>query len=185
MQTMNMRMLFLALSAIAVAGCQTVDELSKEGKEGGAATVEDQGLSPAEMEAMDAQAGGANKGEGYPSADGSDGGRGGDGARVIYFEYDSDEIRPEFRSAIEAHAAYITSHPDTVVTLEGHADERGSREYNLALGERRALAVRKQITLLGGSVSQVRTVSYGEEHPDSPGHDESAFSLNRRVEISY
>ena len=119
MQTMNMRMLILALPAIAVAGCQTVDELSKEG---GAATVEDQGLSPAEMEAMDAQAGGANKGEGYPSADGSDGGRGGDGARVIYFEYDSDEIRSEFRSAIEAHAAYITSHPDTVVTLEGHAD---------------------------------------------------------------
>jgi len=180
MQTMNMRMLILALSALAVAGCQTVDELSKEG---GAATVEDQGLSPAEMEAMDAQAGGANKG--YPSADGSDGGRGGDGARVIYFEYDSDEIRPEFRSAIEAHAAYITSHPDTVVTLEGHADERGSREYNLALGERRALAVRKQITLLGGSASQVRTVSYGEEHPDSPGHDESAYSLNRRVVISY
>lgn len=182
MQTMNMRMLILALSALAVAGCQTVDELSKEDS---AATVEDQGISPAEMEAMDAQAGGAKKGEGYPNADGSDGGRGGDGARVIYFEYDSDEIRPEFRSAIEAHAAYITSHPDTVITLEGHADERGSREYNLALGERRALAVRKQITLLGGSASQMRTVSYGEEHPDSPGHDESAFSLNRRVEISY
>ncbi|MGH8554122.1 MAG: peptidoglycan-associated lipoprotein Pal [Gammaproteobacteria bacterium] len=181
MQTINMRMLILALSALAVAGCQTVDELSKENS---AATVEDQGISPAEMEAMDAQAGGADKG-GYPNADVSGGGRGGEGARVIYFEYDSDEIRPEFRSAIEAHAAYIASHPGTVITLEGHADERGSREYNLALGERRALAVRKQITLLGGSASQVRSVSYGEEHPNSPGHDESAYALNRRVEISY
>lgn len=105
--------------------------------------------------------------------------------RVIYFEYDSADIKLEFRSVIEAHAAYLNEHPDTIMTLEGHADERGSREYNLALGERRATAVRRQLVLLGASAGQIRTVSYGEERPVSEDHNEQAYSLNRRVEILY
>lgn len=105
--------------------------------------------------------------------------------RIIYFAYDSSEVRPEFRPAIEAHARYLADNPNTIVTLEGHADERGSREYNLALGENRANSVKRQLSLLGASAGQIRTVSYGEERPAVDGHDESAWSQNRRVVIVY
>ena len=105
--------------------------------------------------------------------------------RVIYFEYDSSEIRSEYRSAIEAHAAYLSQNADTTVTLEGHADERGSREYNLALGERRAQSIKQQMLILGASSSQIRLVSYGEERPEVDGHDEASWQQNRRVEILY
>jgi len=105
--------------------------------------------------------------------------------RVIYFEYDSSEIRSEYRSAIEAHSAYLSQNADTTITLEGHADERGSREYNLALGERRAQSIKQQMLLLGASSSQIRLVSYGEERPEVDGHDEASWQQNRRVEILY
>ena len=105
--------------------------------------------------------------------------------RIIYFEYNSDEIRSEYRSTIEAHAAYLSQNPSTTITLEGHADERGSREYNLALGERRAQSIKQQMTLLGADSSQIRLVSYGEERPAIDGHDEASWQQNRRVEILY
>jgi peptidoglycan-associated lipoprotein len=105
--------------------------------------------------------------------------------RIIYFEYNSNEIRSEYRSTIEAHANYLSQNPSTTITLEGHADERGSREYNLALGESRALAVKQQMLILGASSSQIRLVSYGEERPAVDGHDESSWQQNRRVEIIY
>ncbi|MCP5143340.1 MAG: peptidoglycan-associated lipoprotein Pal [Gammaproteobacteria bacterium] len=105
--------------------------------------------------------------------------------RVIYFDYDSDSMREEYRPIIEAHARYLASRPDSTMTLEGHADERGSREYNLALGERRAMSIRRQLVLLGASANQVRTVSYGEERPVAEGHDEASYQVNRRVEIIY
>lgn len=105
--------------------------------------------------------------------------------RVIYFEYNESEIQEQYRAVIEAHATYLSQNPQVTVTLEGHADERGSREYNLALGERRSMAVEQQFSVLGVSTSQIRTVSYGEERPISAGHDESSWGLNRRVEIIY
>jgi peptidoglycan-associated lipoprotein len=105
--------------------------------------------------------------------------------RVIYFDLDSSNVRSDFSATIEAHAAYLAANSDVSIRLEGHADERGSREYNLALGERRALAVRKRLVLLGASAAQVRAVSYGEERPVSGGSDENSYALNRRVEITY
>ncbi len=105
--------------------------------------------------------------------------------RVIYFDYDSANIRADFNDTVAAHAALLAANPGTTVTLEGHADERGSREYNLALGERRALAVRRQLVLLGASAGQVTAVSYGEEQPAADGHDEQSYGLNRRVELVY
>ncbi len=105
--------------------------------------------------------------------------------RIIYFEFDSSEIQPQFRDTIEAHAAFLMANPNVVVSLEGHADERGSREYNLALGERRSQTVKRQMVLLGASPSQIRSTSYGEERPVSEEHDEFAWSQNRRVEIIY
>ena len=105
--------------------------------------------------------------------------------RIIYFDYDSATIRSDFADTIAAHANFLAHNPGSSVTLEGHADERGSREYNLALGERRALAVRRQLVLLGASAGQIQTVSYGEERPVEDGHDEGSYSLNRRVELVY
>lgn len=105
--------------------------------------------------------------------------------RVIYFDYDSANIRGDFTETVSAHASYLAANPATSVTLEGHADERGSREYNLALGERRALAVRRQLVLLGASAGQIKTVSYGEERPAVDDHEEQSYGLNRRVELVY
>ncbi len=105
--------------------------------------------------------------------------------RTIYFDYDSSDILPEYQKAVEAHAAYLASHPEKTMALEGHADERGSREYNLALGERRAQSVKRQMVLLGAGTAQIRTTSYGEERPVVDAHDDAAWSQNRRVEIVY
>ncbi|MBK8163798.1 MAG: peptidoglycan-associated lipoprotein Pal [Gammaproteobacteria bacterium] len=105
--------------------------------------------------------------------------------RVIYFDFDKADIRPEFRDIVQAHAAYLGQNANVSVTLEGHADERGSREYNIGLGERRAIAVKNVLTLQGAGSSQVETVSYGEERPVAMGHDEQSWGLNRRVEIVY
>ena len=105
--------------------------------------------------------------------------------RTIYFEYDSSEISSDYRSTVEAHSLYLQQNPSTSVILEGHGDERGSREYNLALGERRAKAVKQQMLLLGANSNQIKLVSYGEERPASHGQDESSWLQNRRVEILY
>jgi peptidoglycan-associated lipoprotein len=104
---------------------------------------------------------------------------------VIYFEYDSSEIRQEYVSVVAAHAAYLAKYPTAHARLEGHTDERGSREYNIGLGERRAQTVRKALQLQGVTDAQITTVSYGEERPAAEGSDETAYSRNRRVEISY
>lgn len=106
-------------------------------------------------------------------------------ARIIYFDYDSNTIKPEFQSLIEAHARFLKQNPKRHVVLEGNTDERGGSEYNLALGQRRAEAVRQALELLGVSDSQVEAVSFGKEKPAVEGHDESAWAKNRRVEIAY
>jgi peptidoglycan-associated lipoprotein len=105
--------------------------------------------------------------------------------RLIYFDFDSAEIRGEGTDVVAAHAKFLASHPDARVRLEGHTDERGSREYNIGLGERRAQSVRRALLLQGASMSQISTVSYGEERPAVPGHDEGAWAKDRRVEIVY
>jgi peptidoglycan-associated lipoprotein len=105
--------------------------------------------------------------------------------RVVYFDFDSSAIRDDALPVIRAHADYLASNSQVNFTLEGHADERGTREYNLALGERRADAVRRLLIANGVSPAQVRVVSYGEERPAVLGHDESAWSMNRRAELVY
>ena len=102
----------------------------------------------------------------------------------IYFEYDSSSLTAEGQAIIEAHAGFLNGNSVSVV-LEGHVDERGTREYNLALGERRAMAAADVLMALGIDSSRIETVSYGEENPIAEGHDESAWSMNRRVEIRY
>ncbi len=105
--------------------------------------------------------------------------------RIIYFVYDSSEVQPEYLSVINNHANYLASNKGASVILEGHADERGSPEYNVALGEQRARSVAKLMKLQGVADSQIQLVSYGEEKPAVTGHDENAWLQNRRVEITY
>jgi peptidoglycan-associated lipoprotein len=105
--------------------------------------------------------------------------------RVVYFDLDQTVIKPEFQAQIACHAAYLRQFPEARVRLEGNADERGSREYNLGLGERRGNAVQSALSAAGASSSQLNVVSYGEERPVCHQHDESCWSKNRRVEIIY
>ena len=104
---------------------------------------------------------------------------------TIYFDFDSSEIKGEGTDIVSAQAKYLSMHPSIHVRLEGNTDERGSREYNIGLGERRAQAVRRALLLQGASDAQISTVSYGAERPVDAGHDEAAWAKNRRVEIVY
>lgn len=105
--------------------------------------------------------------------------------RVIYFEFDRSNVRAQFRPIIEAHAQYMRANPSARVILEGHADERGSREYNLGLGERRGNAVSEAVEANGGADRQIEVVSYGEERPVCRDSNEDCWQRNRRVEIVY
>jgi peptidoglycan-associated lipoprotein len=106
-------------------------------------------------------------------------------SRIIYFEFDSAKLTSESIEILEVHGNFIAGNGEVTVRLEGHADERGSREYNIALGDRRAQSVRRVLLFQGASVDQVETVSYGEEQPASTDQTEEAWSLNRRVELIY
>ncbi len=136
----------------------------------------------------------------YGSDDGADtSGTGGDGmgdgeffddtmeelGSVIYFEFNSSDVRAQDQDLVAAHAIALNADSYVSVRLEGHADERGSREYNIGLGERRAQAVRQMLMIQGVGASQIQTVSFGEERPDSMGSSESDYAQNRRVEIKY
>lgn len=105
--------------------------------------------------------------------------------RSIFFDFDDDSIRSSDRPVLETHGRYLASRSGLAIKLEGHADERGSKEYNLALGQRRAESVLKSLQMLGARTSQMEAISWGEEKPRAPGHDESAWSQNRRVDIQY
>ncbi|MDP1709205.1 MAG: peptidoglycan-associated lipoprotein Pal [Gammaproteobacteria bacterium] len=167
------KLLLLTVSAVALVGCQSTTPKS-------AAAVEDRSSaadSGAAASAMDGS--GAFRGDALddPSSPLS--------RRVIYFDLDSSEVRQEDRATVSAHARYLASTPNAAVAVEGHADERGSREYNLALGERRGNSVRQLLLAEGAATKQLQVVSYGEEKPVAIGHDESAWQQNRRVEIVY
>ena len=105
--------------------------------------------------------------------------------RSVYFDYDSNAVKDEYRGLVQAHSRYLTDKHDAHIRIEGNCDERGSREYNLALGQRRAESVKKIMTVLGVPDARIETVSYGEEKPVAPGHDEAAWAQNRRADIKY
>jgi peptidoglycan-associated lipoprotein len=105
--------------------------------------------------------------------------------RSVYFDYDQFVIKDEFKATVEAHAKYLQSNRALRITLQGNTDERGTREYNIALGQKRADAVKKLMQLLGATEIQIETVSFGKEKPRREGHDESSWAENRRVDIVY
>lgn len=168
--------------AVLLAGCPKKPTTAPDGEAG--STVAGQAAGGATTEG----AAGAGVGEVRPLPGGE--GAGGEAAgaaaaadRVVYFDYDSSEIRPEYAELVAAQARRLVASPGTRVRLEGHTDERGAREYNIALGERRAQAVRRALLLQGVAESQIVTVSYGEERPAAEGAEEAAYAKNRRVEF--
>ena len=174
------------LLALLLAGCSTTADKDNDANQN-AATVEDRsmtGSGSGDDDGGGATSQGLDDDVGFSAAS-LDDPNSPLSIRVIYFDYDSATIRSEFSDAIATHASYLAANPDASLTLEGHADERGSREYNLALGERRALTVRRQLVLLGASAGQINAVSYGEERPAVDGHDEQAYGMSRRVELIY
>ncbi len=105
--------------------------------------------------------------------------------RSVYFDFDSFVVKPEFQGVVEAHGKFLVANPSRRLTIEGNADERGSREYNLALGQKRAEAVKSRLRLLGVAESQMETVSFGEEKPVATGADEASWAQNRRADLNY
>ena len=171
-----LKILAMMLTVIALSACS-----GQETKDSDAAAVEEAGSEDGSSAVTTSGVSQLGEINGIPiDQDGSP-----DFVRTVYFEYDSSEVRSEFIPMINAHGQLLASDGSKRVVLEGHADERGSREYNIALGERRAISVRRLLLASGATSSQIRMVSYGEERPAIEGHNESAWSKNRRVEIRY
>jgi peptidoglycan-associated lipoprotein len=169
--------LLVAIGVLATAGCAKKPTTVADG---------------AGTEAAGEGAAGAGEGEGQvgegrdlPGASGAAGGGPAGVANVIYFDFDRSDIRPEYAALINSHAKFLAGSSAVKIRVEGHTDERGSREYNIALAERRAQAVRRALMLQGAGDAQLTTVSYGEERPAAAGSDESAYEKNRRVELIY
>lgn len=184
----NRKYLALAMMAILVTGCSSTDE------EGGLADstqgtdASTSGLSDGSMSGS--QFGGGN---GFGAGSGSGSNLGPEfsdpnnplSKQVIYFELDSSQVKQDYVPVVAAHARYLAAHPNQHVILAGHADERGSSEYNIALGEQRAKAVERMMRSQGVTAGQLEIVSYGEEKPAVSGNDESAWQMNRRTEVGY
>lgn len=194
---LNKTLLALAISAMMLSACSDTEE-------------KDAGLTDGSQNAAsginDASTSGLNNGSGMNGSQMNGGGMNGVSGngdyastlgpefndpnnplskRTVYFMLDSSEVMPDFVPVIAAHAQYLVANPAQHITLEGNADERGSREYNIALGEQRAKSVAGMMKVQGVSESQLEIVSYGEEKPAAFGSDESAWEQNRRVEIVY
>ena len=175
MKTHRLAALAAVIAALSLAGCSGFGTRDDAAGSGGA-VVEEGGSG--------AVASGATRGGGWngmalddPASLTS--------TKVIYFDFDESTIRSEFIDVLRAHAGYLIANPSTSMRIEGHADERGSREYNIGLGERRANAVRRFLEAEGVSSAQINTISYGEERPAAYGHDEVSWAENRRAVLVY
>lgn len=172
----------LLLSAVVLAGCSSAVKLDD------VPVVDRAGAS---LQQGGAFGGGAGSGIGNGGVTPVNIGRSSDptappaGPRIVYFDHDSFIVKPEFQGLVETHAQHIKSLPKSNVAIEGHTDDTGGREYNLALGQKRAESVRNALSLLGVSDTQMEAVSYGKEKPVALGNDEMSRAKNRRAEISY
>ena len=175
---MNTKRTFLGLAlAIAVASCSTtkLDDAAAPDKQ--LETADSRGRPAASNESQVAPVSAEQARAAVVGPTGV--------SRIVYFDYDSYVLKPEFLSVIEVHARFLKTDGRNRVSIEGHTDERGGREYNLALGQRRSEAVRRALGLLGITDSRIEAISFSEEKPARPGHEETAWSRNRRAEIVY
>jgi len=182
MNILPMLLVALLSAVLLLSGCGTTGETDAEATGGGAA-------AGSAEDAAAASAASAEPAEAMPKEEPKEQPKdpleeGLLAQRVVYFDFDSSVIHDDSMSMLRAHAEYLSGN-GTNLTLEGHADERGTREYNLALGERRADAVRRVLLANGVAANQIKVVSYGEERPAALGHNEDAWALNRRSELVY
>lgn len=188
---LNKAHLVLAMMAVLATGCSSTEEEgslvdgSQSGADASTSGYNDGSMSGSQFGSGD----GYNSGSGYGSGSNL-GPEFSDpnnplSKQVIYFELDSSQVKQDYVPVVAAHAQYLASHPNQHVILSGHADERGSSEYNIALGEQRAKSVERMMRSQGVTAGQLEVVSYGEEKPAVSGHDESAWQMNRRVEVGY
>jgi peptidoglycan-associated lipoprotein len=181
-----MRKLFYAAFLAAVlAGCSSTPTQDQgapvEDKSGATGSSSGANTSGAGTGGVTGSATGTARGSGNPLRDPNSP----LSKRSVYFDFDSFTIRDEYKPLIEAHARYLQQNRNARMTIQGNADERGSREYNIALGQKRADAVKRTMTLLGAQDQQIETVSFGKEKPRNSGHDESAWAENRRDDMLY
>lgn len=174
----------MALAAALLAACSSGVKLNDVPVEDKAGTTVDSGSAPANGQGTGS--GTSQSGVTGVNLSQADAGRAGPKVeRLVYFDYDSYVIKPEFQGIVDAHARHLKANRNSRVVIEGHTDERGGREYNLALGQKRAENVRRALALLGVPDGQLEAVSFGKEKPAAPGSDEAAWAKNRRAEISY
>ncbi|MEZ5505451.1 MAG: peptidoglycan-associated lipoprotein Pal [Gammaproteobacteria bacterium] len=163
MSIFNRNHLIALIAAASIAGCSSTPEDTTGGSTAGTDTTSYESTATDTSAQVD------------PALQG----------RVVYFDFDKYDIRYDAEAILSAHAAYLSANPGARVRVEGHADERGTREYNMALGERRAKAAAAYLASKGASSSQIEVISYGEERPSALGHEESSWSQNRRAELQY
>ncbi|HYZ27159.1 MAG TPA: peptidoglycan-associated lipoprotein Pal [Geminicoccaceae bacterium] len=159
----------LSAALLLLAACTSADEGPQSGLEGGAEGVSGGRPGVASSELAGQPTPGTQEDLAVSVGD------------RVFFEYDSAVLTSEATGVLDQQAAWLKQYPDVIVTIEGHTDERGAREYNLALGDRRANAVKNYLVALGISPQRILTISYGEERPAEPGHDETAWARNRRA----
>ena len=181
MKILPMLLVALLSAVLLLSGCASTGEAEAEATGAGAAagSAEDAAASAASAEPAEAMPKEEPKEQPKDPLE-----EGLLAQRVVYFDFDSSVIHDDSMPMLRAHAEYLSSN-GTNITVEGHADERGTREYNLALGERRADAVRRVLLANGVAANQIKIVSYGEERPAALGHNEDAWALNRRAELVY
>ena len=176
------KIVLATLIAIAVAGCQTTPEPAPVDDKSGSTPPPTSSVAPGTTTS------GANQGAVTGSTTAANPLRDPNNIlskRNIFFEFDSFAVSDQYKPSVEAHARYLAQNRSAKLTIQGHTDERGSREYNIALGQKRADAVKRMMTLLGVQEMQIETVSFGKEKPRNLGHDEAAWADNRRVDIVY
>jgi peptidoglycan-associated lipoprotein len=166
------RLIFVGLAALLAAGCASSNIPDPDVDAG---TMMDSGDSMADTDGMNDD--GMGSGEEFIDVD--------ELTMIIYFDFDQSDLRAEYSDLLQRHASRLSNDGRAQIRLEGHADERGSREYNIGLGERRSQSVRRLLLIQGATADQISTVSFGEERPAAFGSDESAYEQNRRVEIAY
>ncbi len=173
----NVRLSLVLLSALALGACASSGKrTADDGRAQGAATQSGTAYN-------DNISGSASQIGGEGGYDASVEAERALSTNIIYFDYDQSTIKPEYQSVVDSYAKYLAANPAAKVRLEGHADERGTREYNIGLGERRANSVQSALTAQGVSSAQLSVISYGEERPANLGHDEASYAENRRVQI--
>ena len=167
----------LALAVAGLYGCATTDP--QQDANAAASSSSTSSSSTTTGSRSGSNVGGGKVGDAVPPV-----GQSPDLKRSVYYEFDQYDVKPEYRALVESHARWLKANPKAKLVIEGNADERGSREYNVALGQRRAESVTKMMVLMGARADQIEAVSWGEEKPRASGHDDSAWSENRRADFA-